>query len=86
MLLGDDADTATKKATSQFCESLGDLVELRGIRQPGIRLVRPDGYIAHEGALSSRVAVLESMRLLLERQTNQHPMHYSHQESVISTP
>jgi 2-polyprenyl-6-methoxyphenol hydroxylase-like FAD-dependent oxidoreductase len=70
VLLGDDADPATKTAAGQFCESFADLVELRYVRRPGIILVRPDGYIAYEHAMSDDAAVFESVRSLLERQTS----------------
>jgi 2-polyprenyl-6-methoxyphenol hydroxylase-like FAD-dependent oxidoreductase len=70
VLLGDDADPATKTAAGQFCDSFADLVELRYVRRPGIILVRPDGYIAYEHAMSDDAAVFESVRSLLERQTS----------------
>ena len=69
LLLGDDARPAAKKATGQFCESFADLVELRYIPRPGLTLVRPDGYIAYQGAMRNAAAVLESMRSFLKRQT-----------------
>ena len=69
LLLGEEADEAARKAASQFCESSGDLVELRYVRQPGMTLVRPDGYIASEADMSNAGAVLNSMGSLLERQT-----------------
>jgi len=70
LLLGDDVDLATKAAASRLCESFGGLVELRQIRPLGLTLVRPDGYIACAGAASKAGKVLESMRLLLKRQTS----------------
>lgn len=70
LLLPDDVGSSTKKAASQFCESFGDLVELRYVGQPGMTLVRPDGYIAYQGAMRDTGAVLGSMRSLLGRQTN----------------
>ena len=70
LLLHDDAGLSTKKAASQFCESFGDLVELRSVQQRGMTLVRPDGYIAYASTMRNTVAVLESMRSLLKRQTN----------------
>lgn len=69
LLLGGDAEAGATNAATRFSESSGDLVELRRVRQPGLTLVRPDGYVACAGASSDSGAVLESMRLLLERQT-----------------
>lgn len=70
LLLIGDADSATKTIASQFCESFADLLELRYVPQPGVMLVRPDGYVAYEGDMNNSGAVLESMRSLLKRQTN----------------
>src|SRR6516225_1215722 len=64
LLLSDDADLSTKEAASRFCESLRDLVELRYVRQPGMTLVRPDGYIAFQSAVSDTGTALESIRSL----------------------
>ena len=69
LLLSDDADLSTKEAASRFCESLRDLVELRYVRQPGMTLVRPDGYIAFQSAVSDTGTALESIRSLVKRQT-----------------
>jgi 2-polyprenyl-6-methoxyphenol hydroxylase-like FAD-dependent oxidoreductase len=70
LLLGSDGHPATKKAAGEFCESFADLVELRYVPQPRFTLVRPDGYVAYQGALSNTAAVFESMRSFLERQTS----------------
>lgn len=69
MLLGGNASVDTKKAACQFCESLADLIELRYVRQAAMTLVRPDGYVAYEGA-EQDTAALKSIRPLLERQTS----------------
>jgi len=70
LLVGADADQAATEAASQFSESLGSLVELRGVGQSGVTLVRPDGYVAYRGATRDIGAVLESIRSLLKRQAN----------------
>ena len=70
LLVGDDADQAARKAASQFCESSGDLVELRLARQPGMTLVRPDGYVAYASGTRDIATALQSMRSLLERQAH----------------
>lgn len=69
LLLGGDADPATREAADGFCRSSADLVELRQVRQSGLNLIRPDGYIACAGAVRDSERVLESMRSILERQT-----------------
>lgn len=70
LLLGEDTDEAARKAASEFCAPLADLVELRRMSQSGMALVRPDGYVACAGALGDSGTVLESMRFVLKRQTN----------------
>jgi hypothetical protein len=46
------------------------VVELRSARQPGITLVRPDGYTAYSAHDRDVIAALAYVRSLLERQTN----------------
>lgn len=69
LLVGDGAGPSTKQAASQFCESFGDLVALRYVQQPGMTLVRPDGYVACSKSVGDTAAELISLRLLLEHQT-----------------
>lgn len=69
LLLGDDADPSSKEATSQFCGASTDLVELRCVRQSGLMLLRPDGYVAYTSAVGDSGESLKSIRSLLERQT-----------------
>jgi 2-polyprenyl-6-methoxyphenol hydroxylase-like FAD-dependent oxidoreductase len=73
LLLNDDADPSTKEAAHQFCESFGDVLELRYVPRAGMCIVRPDGYVAYEDDVSNAGAVLESMRSLIKRQTTQQP-------------
>src|SRR5579862_4507889 len=42
LLIADDADSSTKEAANQLCESRSEIVELRAAQQQGITLVRPD--------------------------------------------
>lgn len=70
LLLGDDCDASTKDAAKRLCESWNDLVEFRVARQPGMTLVRPDGYIAYVRGNRSAPGDIETMRALLRRQTN----------------
>ncbi|MGB7553873.1 MAG: hypothetical protein WBM04_05840 [Candidatus Korobacteraceae bacterium] len=71
LLFDDDADASTKQAVQQLAGSLGDIVEARSVKRPGITLVRPDGCIAYSGHNHDGSAVaLKSVRSLLQRQTN----------------
>jgi 2-polyprenyl-6-methoxyphenol hydroxylase-like FAD-dependent oxidoreductase len=85
LLLGDDSDLSTKKDASQFCDSFDDLVELRCVRQPGITLLRPDGYIGYESTMSHTGAVLETMCSLMKRQTSQQPTTHAQLPEVVIT-
>jgi 2-polyprenyl-6-methoxyphenol hydroxylase-like FAD-dependent oxidoreductase len=70
LLLGEDASAPTREAANRFCASTDGLVECRAARSPGIRLVRPDGYIAYAGESRDTGRLLESVQSLLKRQTN----------------
>lgn len=59
-----------KEAAKQLCGSFNDIVELRPARHDMITLVRPDGYIAYSAHNGDSMAALDSVRSLLERQTN----------------
>jgi len=69
LLLVDDKELPAKEAAKQLCDFFSDIVELRPSRNPGLRLVRPDGYVAYSAHNGNNTAVLESVRSLLERQT-----------------
>ena len=58
-----------KDAAEQFGD-LSSLVELRTSGQPGMKLIRPDGYIAYSSHNGDTKGALEAVRSLLERQTN----------------
>jgi 2-polyprenyl-6-methoxyphenol hydroxylase-like FAD-dependent oxidoreductase len=62
-------DAATKETAQQLAGASADLVELRFTSHPGVKLVRPDGYIAY-GSEHGDTAALESIRSLLKRQTD----------------
>jgi 2-polyprenyl-6-methoxyphenol hydroxylase-like FAD-dependent oxidoreductase len=70
MIIGDAEEPSTKDEARQLYESFGDIVELRPLPHAGIRLVRPDGYLAFAAHDGDRMAALKSMRSLLERQTS----------------
>ena len=70
LLMVDDANEASStEAAKQLCSSLADVVELRPTRQPGITLLRPDGYVAYSAHNANSIAALASVRTLLEFQT-----------------
>jgi 2-polyprenyl-6-methoxyphenol hydroxylase-like FAD-dependent oxidoreductase len=68
LLLGDNAATSAKEAAARLCESWDHFVELRLAKGQGIKLLRPDGYLAYDMAGNEFDTALESMRSLLERQ------------------
>jgi 2-polyprenyl-6-methoxyphenol hydroxylase-like FAD-dependent oxidoreductase len=70
LLLDEGADSSTKEAAERLCASLKDIVELRWKPDPDIILVRPDGYIASSAPSRHGIAEVNSVRLLLDRQTN----------------
>ena len=69
LAFNEEADSSAQEAARQIAGTLTDIVELRLAPQPGLTLIRPDGYIAysthHDG-----IAALEPVRSLLERQTD----------------
>lgn len=69
-VVDENADSSTKQAARQLCESLHPVAELRWCSQPQIMLVRPDGYVAFAAASREGAAALASLRSTLERQTS----------------
>jgi hypothetical protein len=71
LLIHDAASSSAPDVAKRLCQSFPDLVELRPAQQPGITLVRPDGYVAY-AATDTRdpAAALDSVRSLLQRQIN----------------
>jgi 2-polyprenyl-6-methoxyphenol hydroxylase-like FAD-dependent oxidoreductase len=72
LLAGQDQESSAMQAVKCFADSLPEIVELRSSREPGIKLVRPDGYLAYSADPHSEKAALQDiveMRSLLERQT-----------------
>jgi hypothetical protein len=69
LVLDDDADASTKEAAQELAGSLSDIVELRLAWRQSVTLVRPDGYIAYDAHSHDGIAALQSVRALLERQT-----------------
>ena len=69
-MIGEDEEAATKEAAKQFVDSFRDFIELRSTRNPGVMLIRPDGYIAYASQSRDGVAGLASVRSVLQRQTD----------------
>jgi 2-polyprenyl-6-methoxyphenol hydroxylase-like FAD-dependent oxidoreductase len=70
LFIDDGADASEKQDALQLGESLRDVVDIRSSPQPGITLVRPDGYIAFETQALGGATVMSSLRSVLERQTD----------------
>jgi len=68
LMVGKDQDGAAK-ALQRLCEGLSEVVELRASTQPGITLVRPDGYVAFATGTFGGEATVRELRALLELQT-----------------
>jgi 2-polyprenyl-6-methoxyphenol hydroxylase-like FAD-dependent oxidoreductase len=71
LLMINDEDSSAKEAARQLVASFEEIVELRLSAEKGISLVRPDGYVAYSAQNGDNVAALNSVRLVLERQTRQ---------------
>jgi hypothetical protein len=67
LLLADDAPKPDLEAAARFAGSWSHVLELRRGRTSGLKLIRPDGYVAYaaRGGLS---AGLQSVHSLLKRQ------------------
>jgi 2-polyprenyl-6-methoxyphenol hydroxylase-like FAD-dependent oxidoreductase len=70
LMLPDDAEPATAEAARRLAGLSSNVVELRPSPQHGVKLVRPDGYIAFAARDGDNIAALGTMRVLLERQTS----------------
>ncbi len=69
LLVGSDAEPPIVEAARQLAGSFAEDVEFRFMRQTGVILVRPDGYVACAGPPSRGIATLASARSLLQLQT-----------------
>ena len=70
LLFDGDADSSFKEAVRTLAEPRSDVMELRAAPGSGIRLIRPDGYVAYSAHDHDGIAALESVRSLLQRQTS----------------
>jgi len=69
LMIGDDADAATRRAAEALVARFPDVLETRSASATGITLVRPDGYVAYE-AREGDAEAMDHVRSLLERQIN----------------
>jgi 2-polyprenyl-6-methoxyphenol hydroxylase-like FAD-dependent oxidoreductase len=69
LFLGEDVTSSTREAAQRLCDSLSDIIELRSSARPGIDLVRPDGYVAYSAHVHDGAQALNSVRSILQRQT-----------------
>lgn len=77
VVVGKDEVPSTQEAAKEIHESLSDIAELRTAPSHGVKLVRPDGYVAYSASNGGGVAAVKSMRSLLERQTKRGPNMYT---------
>jgi len=69
LLMPGESDELAQQTANQVRDAFSDIVELRPSHEAGIKLIRPDGYIAcatHNGDVAS---ALEPIRSVLDRQT-----------------
>ena len=71
LMFDNAADSSSQEAAKQLVTSFDDIVELRLTHCKGVMLVRPDGYVAYSAGGGDSVLPLNSVRLVLERQTRQ---------------
>ena len=69
LMLENEQDKAATNAAKELAESFREIVELRVRPGGGIRLVRPDGYVAYAAHSREGAAAVKAVRALLERQT-----------------
>jgi hypothetical protein len=70
IMIGDDTDSSTTAAMRRLFDSFTDVVEVRSLKQQGMKLVRPDGYVAYATDGRGGAGALASLRSILERQIN----------------
>jgi 2-polyprenyl-6-methoxyphenol hydroxylase-like FAD-dependent oxidoreductase len=70
LLVDEEKESPISEAARQLSQSHRDVLELRHSGLSGVKLVRPDGYIAYSAGNGGSAAVLQLIRSLLARQTN----------------
>jgi len=71
LLVDEEKESPANETARQLSQSYRDVLELRHSGSAGIKLVRPDGYLAYSADNGGRMGVLQSARSLLARQTNE---------------
>jgi 2-polyprenyl-6-methoxyphenol hydroxylase-like FAD-dependent oxidoreductase len=69
LMLGHDASPA-REAAQRLCAEMIDVVELRSTPKDGIKLIRPDGYIAYESHSRGPNESIATIRSLVEMLTS----------------
>jgi 2-polyprenyl-6-methoxyphenol hydroxylase-like FAD-dependent oxidoreductase len=72
LLMDEHLEASVQEEAKQFSDSVSDVVEFRPSIESGVKLVRPDGYLAYASNASTQKAALAAIaeiRPLLERQT-----------------
>jgi 2-polyprenyl-6-methoxyphenol hydroxylase-like FAD-dependent oxidoreductase len=72
LLMDEHQESPANEAAKQFSDSFSAVMEFRSSTTAGVKLVRPDGYLAYASNASTHKSALDAiaeMRLLLERQT-----------------
>ena len=71
LLVDDEKASPASEAARKLSQSYSDVLELRRSARSGVKLVRPDGYLAYSADNGGRTAVLQSVQSLLELQTKE---------------
>lgn len=69
LLLGTDAESAAVDEAQKLAAEFPNILELRTTSSPGIRLLRPDGYVAYHARSSDGAHPWKGIGTLLRRQT-----------------
>lgn len=70
VMLGSDATPSATEAVRRLCAELSDVVEFRPTQKQGVRLVRPDGYVAYETHSRNQNGSIDTMRSLVKNWTS----------------
>ncbi len=68
-MVDSEAQPAIIEAARQLTAPFANVLECRLSKEPGVSLIRPDGYLACSGTHRDGMAMLASARELLQRQT-----------------
>jgi 2-polyprenyl-6-methoxyphenol hydroxylase-like FAD-dependent oxidoreductase len=68
LLIDDQKESPASEGARDLSQTYSEALELRRSGISGVKLVRPDGYLAYSAENGDRTAVLQSVRSLLARQ------------------